>query len=130
MTLSQELDKLVQMQQKVLAEVVNDFYSELIAVSPVGNPTLWKVNQGRGNRALSIPRGYRSGSLKGAWDLRKTATGWQISNNMTYASIIFDGRVPDEKGIIRGSKQLPFGIDPIIFKYNRILQIKLDNIRV
>jgi len=48
---------------------------------------------------------------------------------MTYATIIFDGRVVGDDGIIRGSESLPDGLDPILAKYNRILETKLNNVR-
>ena len=105
MTPSQELDKIVAQQKRVVAKVANDLLSELIKITPVD-----------------------TGALKGAWSIKKTSDGWQLSNNMNYASILFDGR-RIVSGKEYGSLQLPAGIDPVIAKYNIIMQQELKKIR-
>ena len=85
--------------------VASDLMSELVSVTPVD-----------------------TGQLKGAWDLQKTSEGWRISNNMQYASILFDGR-RIVSGKEYGSKQLPQGIQPVLEKYNIIMQRELNKIK-
>ena len=99
-TISQELNEIYQKQLKVVDTVVNDLFSELIQITPVD-----------------------TGALKGAWDLKKNdSDSWTLSNNMEYATIIFDGyRIVAGKAI--GSKQLPAGkFDAVLAKYNIILK--------
>lgn len=103
--LTKELNDIYEKQQRVLADVVADLFAELQRRTPVD-----------------------TGELKIAWELTRTNDGWLISNNMEYASIIFDGRKLDDSGVMRGSEQLPDGIIPILDKYNRILEIKLRKI--
>ena len=47
---------------------------------------------------------------------------------MNYASILFDGR-RIVSGKAHGSLQLPAGIDPVIAKYNIIMQSELNKIK-
>ena len=104
MTPSQELKLIVKKQRKVVDDIASDLYSELIEITPVV-----------------------TGQLKSAWDLDESNSGWIISNNMTYASIIFDGRGSRPSG---GKYNLPDGITPILKKYNILLQERLNRIRV
>jgi len=111
-TISQELNQIYTKQMQVLDKVVSSLFSELQKRTPVDK-----------------------GSLKGAWDKQETDSGWTISNNMTYASVIFDGRKfvysPSfPNGRWEGSEKLPEGIDPIIARFNIILQNELKKVRV
>jgi len=106
MTPVEALKSLEAQSDLAVAVVASDLFSELIKVSPVD-----------------------VGTLKGAWSLEKTKDGWRISNNMGYSSIIFDGR-RKVGGQWYGSEQLPKGIDPILSKYNRVLENLLDRIKV
>lgn len=123
MTLLEEFNELKAKKDFIVAKIANDLFSELVNDTPVGNPSSWKINEGR--TKLYIPKDYRSGQLKGSWAIKKTLDGWELSNNMLYASIIFAGRDEDEFGIWRGSKQLPDGIEPTIEKYNILLEQEL-----
>jgi len=106
MSFSAALDELVRKQKRVVDEIASDLFSELESVTPVD-----------------------IGILKGAWDLEETLSGWRISNNMTYAEVIFDGR-RQVGGQWYGSESLPDGLTPILKKYNILLQQRLDNIKV
>ena len=103
---STELALIYQKQMRVVDDVANDLFSELIHVTPVDK-----------------------GTLKGAWDIKKTDDGYRLSNNMEYASVIFDGRRL-VAGKWYGSEQLVEGISGILMKYNKILEIKLKNVRI
>jgi len=105
---STELALIYQKQIRIVEDVANDLYSELSsdAVTPID-----------------------TGALREAWNMERTGDTWHISNNMEYASIIFDGRRL-VAGQWYGSEWLPGGIDPILMKYNKILEIKLKNVRI
>ena len=106
MTISQELEDIYRRQLSVVGIVANDLFSELIHVTPVD-----------------------IGSLKNAWDIKKNSDeSWTLSNNLEYASIIFDGR-RFVAGKAYGSLQLPDGLDPILARYNIILQTMLNQVR-
>ena len=123
MDLSDALDHLERMQEVVLAETVADLYSELVTVTPVGDASQWNTKY--------PPKGYIGGSLRAAWKLTRLANNrWKLSNNMEYASIIFDGRKPGSGGWLQGSKQLPAGVDPILLKYNLLLTQRLNRLKV
>jgi len=106
MTLSQELNYLMREQKRAVDEVASDLFSELEAITPVDK-----------------------GTLKGSWDLEETPNGWILSNNLIYASVIFDGR-RQVGGQWYGSESLPDGLTVVIKKYNIILQDKLNKIKV
>jgi hypothetical protein len=108
MTISQELNSIYDEQMRVVGIVANDMLSELIHVTPVA-----LVN---------------GGSLKGAWDIQTITNGYRLSNNLEYADVIFDGRRL-VAGKWYGSEQLPAGLDPILAKYNLILERELDGVR-
>jgi len=69
-----------------------------------------------------------TGTLKTAWEFHKVGDGWLFSNNMNYASFIFNGRkVIDGKAI--GSLQLPDGVFPILQRHNNELSRRLEALR-
>jgi hypothetical protein len=108
MTPSQELELLYAKQIKTVAKGVTNLYGDFIRVSPVA-----EVN---------------GGSFKAAWDLaRKGDLSWSISNNMEYATILYEGRDPQTK---KGSNQWPDGGLPMLEKFDRELTRELDKIRV
>ncbi len=102
--INKEIDKVVSEIDEVVDRVAQDLLSELITVTPV-----------------------QTGALKGAWYIEESNDGWIISNNMEYASIIFDGR-RIVGGREYGSKKLPAGISPILKKYDLIMQQELAKI--
>lgn len=102
MTLSGELKLLVDKKDRIIAEMATNLLSELIKRTPVD-----------------------TGTLKASWEMTKINDGWLLTNNMNYASFIFNGvRVVQGKKI--GSNQLPDGVFPIIQRYNAELQKRLD----
>jgi hypothetical protein len=106
MTPLEELNYLMREQKRVVEEVASDLLSELIGITP-----------------------EKTGQLKGGWDLEETSNGWILSNNLIYASVIFDGR-RNVGGQWYGSESLADGLTPTLKKYNIILQDKLDRIKV
>ena len=102
----QAMDQLQIKINQTVNEVAVDLYNELVRVTPVD-----------------------TGQLRTSWTFEKTALGYLLSNNMQYASIIFEGR-RIVAGKTYGSKQLPAGLDPILMKYNIILTNKLNKIKV
>jgi hypothetical protein len=105
-TVTEAMERLKIEYQKVLGTVVIDMFNEFVHVTPVD-----------------------TGQLKTSWSMKKKGDGWVLTNNMEYASIIFDG-LQFVAGRMYGSNQLPMGLDPVIFKYNKILEDKLKGIRV
>ena len=102
---SEALAKMQQDIKIVIAEVVQGLLAELTANTPVD-----------------------TAQLKGAWNIsKKDDYSWVLSNNMEYASIIFEGRRL-VAGKYYGSLQLVDGIDPILEKWNDILQNRLDKL--
>jgi hypothetical protein len=105
MTPSQELELLYAKQIKTVAKGVTNLYADFIRVSPVD-----------------------TGMFKAAWDMSNRGDmKWLISNNMEYATILFDGRDPQTK---RGSEQWAEGGLPMLQKFDRELTRELDAIRV
>lgn len=129
MTPSQAVDELERQYKQVLDRVVADMFNEFSRITPVGNPSTWKINEGRAGKKLYKPAGYSGGQLKTSWDLTPQGEGWRLSNNMEYASVIFAGRRL-VAGKMYGSEQLPAGLDPVLAKYNRILEREFERIRV
>ena len=69
-----------------------------------------------------------TGFLRSSWEApKKTNDGYVITNTANYASIVLSG-IFFFDGKTVGSKQLPEGIDPILVKYNEILQRRLNEI--
>lgn len=106
MTISEELNIIYKKQKKVIDKIASDFFSELVHHTPV-----------------------KTGTLKGAWSIEETKDGWLISNNMEYATIVLDSRMRIVAGKRYGSEQFPAGIDPIIDKYNIIMEVELKKIK-
>ena len=100
----QDLNNIAEQTEKILASVAADLFAELQLKTPVD-----------------------TGQLRQSWALDKVSDGFEISNNLSYASIIFDGR-KIVNGKAQGSTQLAEGIQPILDKYNRRLEIELRRI--
>jgi len=67
--------------------------------------------------------------LKNSWDLERLGKlSWRISNNADYADYALLGR-RIVNGKMVGSEQLPDGIQPIIIKYDDVLQKRLKDLR-
>jgi len=74
-----------------VAKAVAHLHSELVRVAPVGNPSLWKVNQGRTGK-LYYPKGYVGGFFKASWKFTHIeGMNWTIFNNAEYASLLWRG---------------------------------------
>ena len=89
----------------IIAEMATNLLAELIQKTPVDK-----------------------GTLKASWNMEKVGDGWLLSNNMNYASFIFNGRRL-VMGKQLGSLQMPDGVYPLIQKFNNELQKRLDNLR-
>ena len=103
---SEAVDELERQYKQVLDRVVADMFNEFTRITPV-----------------------ETGQLKTSWDLTPQGEGWRLSNNMEYASVIFEGRRL-VAGKMYGSIQLPAGLDPVIAKYNKILEREFERIKV
>ena len=102
MSLQSDFTNMITQSDVVIAEVAANLLAELIKRTPVD-----------------------TGELKATWDMRPILDGWLLTNNMNYASFIFNGiRVVDGKTL--GSLQMPDGVYPIIQKYNLEVQRRLD----
>lgn len=102
MTPSEELAQLVKKQKAIVAEGAMNLLSDLQSNTPVD-----------------------TGQLKTAWTINPVGDGFLISNNMNYASYIFNGRrIVDGKML--GSIQMPDGVAPFIQKHNNKIQKRLD----
>lgn len=106
MSLLKEFDEIIDKKDKVLLAVAIELRSALVKATPVD-----------------------TSFLKSSWQpVRKTDDGYVISNTALYADIVLAGR-RIVQGKTYGSNQLPEGIQPIIQKYNEILQEKLKEIK-
>jgi len=104
---SEELQKLYKKQIQTVAEEVANLFTRFLKVAPVD-----------------------TGAFRTAWTLEQTSpTSWEISNDVEYASILFDGR-RFVAGQWFGSEQWPEGGDVMIERFNRILERKLKQIRI
>lgn len=102
--LTAELNEIMQKQERVLAIATQDLFNELVSKTPVD-----------------------TGYLKGGWEKEKTADGWLISNPTQYASYVMEIYI-NENGVLKGNKENPMGINPIIAYHNRKLQEELNKI--
>jgi len=103
-SLLNEYNNLISDVDKIVARVVADLFAELQRKTPVD-----------------------TGALRQAWEVTQKGDTWTISNNLVYASVIFDGR-QIVNGKAQGSLQLIEGIVPILDKYNRVLEIELRKV--
>lgn len=106
MTPSEAVEEIKRKKERIINEAVRDIFSELVKVSPVD-----------------------TGTFRSTWDLQKTSNGWRISNNMEYASILWDGR-RFAAGKTLGSIQWPDGGAPILAKYNERIENEFKRIKV
>lgn len=62
--------------EKTIRGTALRLFGEIIRVTPVGNPKLWKVNEGNKGKLIK-PKGYVGGRLRGNWQatINKPATG-------------------------------------------------------
>jgi hypothetical protein len=105
MTPREELKLIEKGFEKTLASEVSDLYATFIDVSPVA-----------------------TGAFQAAWDLDQISTlKWSISNNMEYATVLFDGRRKFGNKDI-GSEQWKEGGQPILDRFDRDLQKKLKEL--
>jgi len=105
MSLVSDLQELEDQANRLIAKFAADLYAELVRRTPVD-----------------------SGQLKSAWEMTKVAEGWLLSNNMNYASFIFNGRRVID-GHTLGSLQLPDGVFPILQRFNNELNRQLQELR-
>lgn len=107
MTPSEELMKLYQKQIQTVAEEVANLFSKFLKVSPVD-----------------------TGAFKTSWDFEQLSpTSWVITNDMEYAEILFDGR-RFVSGKWFGSEQWPDGGEVMLKRFNKILNRRLNKIRI
>jgi len=114
---SQELALIYEKQLRTVSEEVINLFRRFIKVSPV---------------ATVETSGYTGGSFKAAWEIKQNHdTSWTISNDMEYATILFDGRrfVVDrwfgsEQWLKKDNGQV------MLEKFNRVLEKKLNKIKV
>lgn len=123
-----ELKEIENKRKRVIKQVATELFSELIRITPVGNPALWKINEGRSENNFIKPQGYSGGTLKQSWELIPQPNGdYKIFNPQLYASVRLSPYV-NEGGVQLGSKQNPTGITPTLERFDRILQQKLNQI--
>lgn len=104
---SKELMELYQKQIRTVAEEVANLFARFIKSSPVD-----------------------TGAFRAAWDLRQSGpTSWVISNDMEYAEILFDGR-RFVAGKWLGSDQWPEGGEVMLKRFNKIVERRLNKIRI
>ncbi len=123
---SEELKIIFAKQMRITEEEVMNLFHDFIKKSPVGNPETWVYTKPPYKR--KHPKGYHSGSFRAAWDIsRKSDGSWVITNDVEYATILWDGR-QFVAGRWYGSKQWPHGGQIMVEKFNRTLQKRLDRI--
>lgn len=105
MSLSSDFNEMIEKSDFIIAEMAANLLEELIKRTPVD-----------------------IGTLKASWDMQKVGDGWLLTNNMNYASFIFNGR-REVMGKMFGSLQLPDGVYPIIQQFNNQLQKRLNNLK-
>lgn len=106
MSLLSEFEEIERKKDDIVLSVAIELYSELVKSTPVD-----------------------SGNLKASWiSPKKTNDGYIIQNTALYASIVLAGRRV-VRGKTYGSLQMSEGVEPIIEKYNNMLQIKLKAIK-
>jgi len=114
---SQELALIYEKQLLTVEEEVMNLFRRFIKVAPV---------------ATIETSGYTGGSFKAAWAIEQNHdTSWTISNDMEYATILFDGR-----RIVAGKW---FGSEQwleennghvMLERFNKLLERKLNKIKV
>ena len=98
---------------RVIGKAVIDLFAEFQAQSPVGTEETTGV------------KGYSGGSFKEAWDIDVIGDNeWRITNNMGYATILFEGRRM-VAGKYQGSEQWPEGGLVMLEQFNRYIERKL-----
>lgn len=126
--LTEELDQILLKKDRVVEQIAVEMLGVAQRQTPVGNPSLWKVNQDRKDGKIWRPTGYSGGNLKQSWELFKTKSGWVVSNSANYASIALAVHIPNGKNA-QGSSQFPEGIDPHIRNMGRELEERLRRIK-
>ncbi len=102
---SEELAQIESKRERITDEEVANLFAEFLRKSPVD-----------------------TGAFRTAWELTQRIDGtWVITNDMGYASILFEGRRL-VLGVWYGSEQWPTGGDVMLAKFNRELQKRLDRI--
>lgn len=128
--LTKELDAIMAKKDFKVAQIATDLHNALTAnsprITPVGDPSKWKVNIGK--TTIWRPKGYTGGSLRDAWELNKIKGGWQVFNPLEYADIAMAPYV-SEGGIHQGSLQNPAGLKPTLDKFDRIMQTEMNKIK-
>ena len=103
---SEELNIIYKKQIQTVAEEVANLFTRFLKVAPVD-----------------------TGAFRTSWSLEQTSpTSWELSNNVDYADVLFDGR-RFVAGRWLGSEQWPEGGDVMLERFNRILDRKLKQIR-
>lgn len=106
MTLSAELDKINAEIEQAISLLVIKFFADLQRQAPVD-----------------------TGTFRSAWKIKRTnRLEWEITNNMMYASILWDGRRMIGKSF-KGSEQWPGGGEPMLLALNREIKLATDKIK-
>lgn len=128
MSLLSEYNEILTEQEKVMGGIATALRSELIEVTPVGDPSIWLSNQGKPKEKWSVPENYTGGFLRSSWTpIEKVQNGYVFSNTALYADIALHERTV-VRGRMYGSLQNKAGIDPTIKYYEKQLQMELDKI--
>ncbi len=64
-----------------------------------------------------------TGASKAAWKVEEQPSGWAVTNNLDYSAFLWEG-------LPRGSKQLPYGGDPIFQSWLSTLRKNIENIDI
>jgi hypothetical protein len=123
MTPSEELAALERKMDAIITKRVTDFFADLQEIAPVGDPSLWLINQGK--EKITKPIGYIGGDFRKDWTIDREGDDWVIRNGMEYASVLWDGRRM-VAGRWFGSTQWPEGGDVMLERLNHDIQKDLD----
>lgn len=129
MSLLSEYNNILSETDKVMGQIAVALHGQLIKETPVGDPSLWLVNQGKDKANWSVPENYTGGFLKQSWTpVERVKNGYIFSNTAIYADIALHERTV-VRGKTYGSLQNPAGIDPTIKYYEKLLEQELKGIK-
>ncbi len=64
-----------------------------------------------------------TGRSRAAWKVEEQPTGWAVTNHIDYSGYLWEG-------LPRGSKQMPYGGDPIYQSWLPTLKRNIENINI
>lgn len=65
----------------------------------------------------------KTGASRAAWEVEKQPTGWAVTNDLDYSALLWEG-------LPRGSRQMPYGGDPIYQSWLPTLKKNIENINL